>query len=193
MDIALGNSDHEQIQLLQSFGARTGHSIVDNSALVIQHRWRIFKRRFSNVDSIYRSNLSDSISSYERREGPKLETSDFSTNLRTKDHSELRSNAFDGEEMAENKVSEHLSSVDENVSAEGDDLVKDQPVKRQNHLTTVKETSMSCGSPDSSVADFQIEVDRFCDTDAVNEMKKLVKERIASNVSGDLFFTAFFF
>ncbi|XP_065052326.1 serine/threonine-protein phosphatase 6 regulatory ankyrin repeat subunit A-like [Rhopilema esculentum] len=181
LDIALGNSDHEQIQLLQSFGARTGHSIVDNSALVIQHRWRIFKRRFSNVDSIYRSNLSDSVSSYERREGPKLETSEFSTNLRIKDHSELRSHAFDGEEMVGNKVSEHLSSVDENVTAERDGLVKEQPVKRQNHLTTVKENSVSCGSPDSSEADFQIEEDPFCDIDAVNEMKKLVKERIASN------------
>ena len=65
LDIALGNSDHTQIELLQTFGARTGHNIVDNSALVIQHHWKVFMRRFSGVESIYRLNVSDSVSNHE--------------------------------------------------------------------------------------------------------------------------------
>ena len=73
LDIALGNSDHDQIQLLQSFGAKTGHCVVDNSALVIQHRWKVFKRRFSAADSIYRSNLSDSVSNHEGHDMTKAE------------------------------------------------------------------------------------------------------------------------
>eukprot|EP00112_Aurelia_sp_Birch-Aquarium-sp1_P010726 Seg2284.4 transcript_id=Seg2284.4/GoldUCD/mRNA.D3Y31 product=Inversin protein_id=Seg2284.4/GoldUCD/D3Y31 len=73
LDIALGNSDHTQIELLQTFGARTGRSIVVNSSLVIQHQWKVFTRRFSGVDSIYRLNVSDSISNHEETKTEKIE------------------------------------------------------------------------------------------------------------------------
>ena len=61
MDIALENSDHQLIDVLQRFGAKTGHRIVDNAALVIQNQWRVFKHRFSATDSVCPSNFSDSI------------------------------------------------------------------------------------------------------------------------------------
>ena len=63
LDIALGNSDHDQIQLLQKYGAMTGHCVVNNSALIIQHHWRVFKRRVA--DSICGSNVYEWVDSHE--------------------------------------------------------------------------------------------------------------------------------
>ncbi len=66
LDIALGNSDLASIQLLQKYGARTGHSIAENSALIIQNRWKVYKRRYSGIDSSLKSYPSDSVSTIEK-------------------------------------------------------------------------------------------------------------------------------
>jgi len=74
LDIALQNNDHHLIDVLQRFGAKTGHRIVDNAALVIQNQWRVFKHRFSATVSVYPSNFSDSISIREGAEFRRLES-----------------------------------------------------------------------------------------------------------------------
>lgn len=156
MDIALGNSDHGHIQLLQSFGAKTGHCVVDNSALVIQHQWKVFKRRFSAVDSTYRSNLSDSISYHDR-----VEFSPTKHDVRRKDSNSVvleeqcfattkdKDLHYDAEEH--HQTTPHISAYNEN----GNQLEKDQ---------------------------FVIEAPKF-DPEKLIELKQSVAERVKSSVS----------
>lgn len=65
------NGDYKCIKLLQSFGARTAHSILTQSAITIQHAWKKHRKKkvalgevpFQNTSSIYSSsNASESVS-----------------------------------------------------------------------------------------------------------------------------------
>eukprot|EP00794_Sanderia_malayensis_P017414 gene17414-19157_t len=66
LDIALANNDLNSIQLLQQYGARTGHSIADNASLIIQDGWKMYRRRVSGLESSMKSFISESVSTIAR-------------------------------------------------------------------------------------------------------------------------------
>ncbi|XP_065655150.1 serine/threonine-protein phosphatase 6 regulatory ankyrin repeat subunit B isoform X7 [Hydra vulgaris] len=75
LDLALENGNYKLIKLLRSYGAQTGHCVLSNAAIKIQHYWKMyrkrcfpkFKERISNRSLCNSSNASESISVLESK------------------------------------------------------------------------------------------------------------------------------
>ena len=164
LDIALGNMDSDQIQLLQRFGAKTGHYIVGSSALIIQRRWKIFKRRISAADWVYRSNLNDGIG-YHDGADLKLMTNDAGKDSSPGVEGEKYSfSAVENYECRNDNVGEENSEVIETIVKEHGDLNDSL-----NRVSNEKEKGRI--------------IEQSFDFERINQFKVSVTERIKSSVS----------
>ena len=158
LDIALQNNDHHLIDVLQRFGAKTGHRIVDNAALVIQNQWRVFKHRFSATVSVYPSNFSDSISIREGAEFRRLE-SDAQQDSRS---------VAKGEKF--------VDDITYNSECLGDDETEDDS---QSIISKLEQESLNCSFDAEEGALFA----RNVELDQIHQLKIETVERIRLSVS----------
>ena len=85
MDLALENGNYKLIKLLRSYGAQTGHCMLSNAAIRIQHYWKMYRKRCfpKSKETICHgslcnsSNASESVSVLEAKRNQ--EDSDLST------------------------------------------------------------------------------------------------------------------
>ena len=161
MDIAVGNSDHDQIQLLQKFGAKTGHCVINNSALIIQHRWRVFKRRA--VDSICESNLCKWAGNHE---GVDLKL------MKNDTRKELNFVIEKGKFCAD--IEENEDCHDDNVKEEN--CIKNASIVKEETLNDLVDRI----SDEKERGKF---IEQNADREKVNELKISTAARISSSVS----------